>query len=160
MELSRLKLEQYNLTGFSLDPIDGAEPVALGAYANPSDANFGSNTNFQTVQLENGEQRFTVELNLHAEPREGGTFPYRFKIALVGLFDGHDLPEERREPLVCVNGASMLYGVAREMLLGISHRFIHGPIMLPTVHFGSIGKDMENKSAVAKSEKGPSIPSS
>jgi preprotein translocase subunit SecB len=96
------------------------------------------------MDLPNGEMRHTVELKLEAEPNaDTPGFPYKLQITLVGVFDGRQLPEEKREALVAVNGASMLYGVAREILLGLTSRAVQGAVMLPTVEFSQLAEQIK-----------------
>jgi len=50
-----------------------------------------------------------------------------------------------------VNGSSMLYSAMREMLLTITQRCMHGPVMLPSVNFIRLEKDyQEEQSGRAK----------
>ncbi|WP_235566327.1 protein-export chaperone SecB [Methylibium sp. Root1272] len=129
-----------------LEPVVEAESVALGSYADFEKADFSSSIEFGPVSVPDGEDHYSVTLTLNAGPEEGQTnFPYRLEIQLIGIFDGKDLPVERRKPLVAVNGASMLYGIAREMLLGLTFRSVGGPVMLPTVEFSEFGREMEEK---------------
>ena len=149
MQQSRLRLEHYNLMHLHLEPVLEAESAALGSYADFEKATLGSSIQFSPVELPNGESRYSVDLTLTAGPREGHSdFPYRLKIQLLGIFDGRDLPEEKREALVAVNGASMLYGVAREVLLSLTSRSVGGPVMLPTVEFSQFGDSfLKNRQA-------------
>jgi preprotein translocase subunit SecB len=62
--------------------------------------------------------------------------PVSFNISYTGYFrvlDGY--PEEMREKLVAVNGSSILYAAAREMLMQLSGRSIHGTFILPSISF-------------------------
>lgn len=144
MQQSRLRLEHYNLMHLHLEPVLEAESAALGSYADFEKATLGSSIQFSPVELPNGESHYSVDLTLTAGPKEGqSNFPYRLKIQLLGIFDGRDLPEEKREALVAVNGASMLYGVAREVLLSLTSRSVGGPVMLPTVEFSQFGDSLQ-----------------
>ena len=144
---SRLQLNHYNVVRLRLEPADNQPALSLGQYADFSKANFRSKTSHGQVRLPNGEPRTTVVVRLEGEPQEGQAFPYSFLIELVGLFDGSDLPEEKREALVVANGASLLYGAARELLLTLSMRNMMGGLMLPSVSFESVGKEIEAKHA-------------
>jgi len=83
------------------------------------------------------ENDYTVKLYLKAEPKEEGSYPYSFEIGVQGFFSIE--PEAKiknnRKEFVLINGASMLYGISREMLLSLTSRFEHGAIMIPTVNF-------------------------
>lgn len=141
MEQSRLRLEHYNLQRIVLEPVPGAKPSPLGGYANFAHAKLGSKVALGVISFEDGRVRQTIELSLMGEPKEpGADFPYRFEISYIGIFDGAQLPEEKRDDLVMVNGTSMLYGVARETLMGLTCRCEQGAMLLPSVHFASLAE--------------------
>ena len=48
------------------------------------------------------------------------------------------LAQERKEQLALVNGFSVLYSAAREMLLNITARSAYGAVTLPTLSFVSL----------------------
>ena len=150
MEQSRLRLEHYNLQRVSLQPVDGVEPTPLGAYADFAQAKLGSKVVTGVMTLANDETRHTIELTLTGGPKEpGAAFPYQFEIGYIGIFDGRELPEAQRENLVMVNGTSMLYGISRETLLGLTARSERGAMMLPSVNFAQLAHQGEKKAAEA-----------
>lgn len=151
MEASRLKLEHYNLLEVHLEPVVESESTALGSYANFEEADFESHVGLQDFELPSGEKRFTVQLRLRAGPKEGSkNFPYKFEVAMLGIFDGSKLPEEKREQLVAVNGASLLYSSARELLISLTSRSVGGAVLLPTVQFTDVAMDIEKKRLAAE----------
>jgi preprotein translocase subunit SecB len=152
VDKSRLQLNHYSIVRLHIDPTGEIEPLPLGQYADFSDAHFKSQVSFNSVKLPNGEPRTTVQLKLEAEPKLEKPFPYRFTIEMVGVFDGRELPEERRDALTAANGASLLYGAAREILLSLSMRNMMGALMLPSVSFESVGRRIE-ASRTENSEK-------
>jgi len=79
---------------------------------------------------------FLVGLNIAIDNNEGKASPYSIDIGVLGLFHVlPSLPLERREDLVTVNGASILYGVVREIVLSLTSRFTAGPLTLPGMNF-------------------------
>lgn len=63
-------------------------------------------------------------------------YPYDFQITLVGYFTvSEQVPAERREGFVKVNGASILYSAARELLATVTGRGPLPSVVLPTVVF-------------------------
>ncbi|MCP5531972.1 MAG: protein-export chaperone SecB [Akkermansiaceae bacterium] len=71
--------------------------------------------------------------------------PYRGVIRAAGYFRiAKAYPEQNRETLIKVTGASILYGACREMLANLTARSSHGMISLPSVSF------IERKRPVAK----------
>lgn len=149
MNAAPLQLEHYALLGLHLEPAPGGTPADPGTYVFFADAKFSSTVKVDNVQLPNGEPRHTVELTLDGSPKPDSAFAYTFTIKLVGFFDGRQLPELDRDAIVAVNGASMLYGVAREMLLSITSRAAQGPVMLPSVNFAQIGEQIKRQRASA-----------
>ncbi len=62
--------------------------------------------------------------------------PYTGRIRAVGYFRIHEAyPEKNRESLICITGASILYGACREMLANLTARSSHGMISLPSISF-------------------------
>jgi preprotein translocase subunit SecB len=62
--------------------------------------------------------------------------PYEGLMVIEGLFEIHKAyPEEKRDSLIKVTGASILYGACREMLANLTARSAHGIISLPSVSF-------------------------
>jgi preprotein translocase subunit SecB len=68
-------------------------------------------------------------------------YAYEAEVQLQGLVEALEaLPEERRQQIALVNGFSILYSAAREMLLNITARSAHGSMALPTISFVSMVK--------------------
>lgn len=62
--------------------------------------------------------------------------PYNYSLTLVGLFEARKGgAASDAEKLVRINGSSVLYSVAREILRGAMAKGPFMPIMLPTVSF-------------------------
>jgi preprotein translocase subunit SecB len=63
-------------------------------------------------------------------------FAYEVEIKLQGLVQVNEgFPPAKKEQLALVNGFSILYSAAREMLLNITSRSPKGAVALPTVSF-------------------------
>jgi len=81
-------------------------------------------------------QEWRVDLKVEFEPTVGQNGPYRGIAEVVGFFEIiEDWPEKDCEALVAINGASLLYGAIREMILMMSSRSSHGEFLLPTLRF-------------------------
>jgi len=79
---------------------------------------------------------FLIRLNIGIDNKTGKKAPYDIDVGVVGVFNVlPSLPIERREDLVTVNGASILYGVIREIVLSLTSRFASGPLTLPGMNF-------------------------
>lgn len=81
--------------------------------------------------------RWTVKLTISQKVAPGQNFPYEFKLVIFGLFTCSDeLPKGiSKETFVSVNGCSILYGVAREMIRATTARGPWSDLMVPTVSF-------------------------
>lgn len=80
---------------------------------------------------------WSVEMKVSQKLKSGQNFPYRFDLSLIGLFfcrDGFPTPADE-EQFVQVNGSSMLYGAAREVVRCLTSRGPWGEVLLPTVSF-------------------------
>ena len=69
--------------------------------------------------------------------KEGQNFPYKFDLSLIGFFacnDGFSSPADE-EHFVRVNGSSMLYGAARELVRSLTARGPWGELFLPSISF-------------------------
>jgi len=62
--------------------------------------------------------------------------PYQGSAEIVGIFTVDPAwPADKTEELVHINGSSILYGAAREMILAVTARSTHGEFLLPTLNF-------------------------
>ncbi len=138
MKLSPLQLAYYRLADFSLTP-------RLGI--NPEEDSFEMLDRIEAY-LEIYEEEdesdpediatWGVTLGLVFAPEEDDKCsPYEFKVALLGTFKcSKVLPAGLdAERLVGVNGSSMLYGIARELIQTISDKSVWGRLTLPTMSF-------------------------
>ena len=83
-------------------------------------------------------------------------YAYEVEIQIQGLVEAKDtLSPEKKEQIALVNGFSVLYSAAREMLINVTARSVYGPISLPTISFVDVVKK-----ATQKPEKEvPKVPS-
>lgn len=94
---------------------------------------------------------FMVNLEILIDNKEGKPTPYAIDIGVIGLFNVlPSLDKNRREDLLTVNGASILYGAIREMVTSITSRFALGALTLPGMNF----EDHEPSRKKALSESG------
>lgn len=76
-------------------------------------------------------------------------FPYEFKLVIFGTFDCADeMPHGiSKETFVEVNGCSILYGVAREMIRATTARGPWADLMVPTITFFNPPGDQQKAEA-------------
>ena len=81
-------------------------------------------------------REWRVDLKVTFAPAAKQNGPYRGVAEVVGFFEVLDgWPDEKCEELIAINGASLLYGAIREMILVMSSRSSHGEFLLPTLRF-------------------------
>ncbi len=96
--------------------------------------------------VEGMDNKYQVTLEVsRIEPPEGtGTLPYEIAFQVVGQFSVLDASHKDKEKLLRVNGTSVLYSAAREMILIMTGRGPWGPYQLPTINF----QEMAHQSAM------------
>ena len=136
MKQSPLQLLRYVVPEVSCSANSAYDP------AKPCDSagdNFSVNA---VVVLQEAPPNFpghswSVEMTISQKLKEGANFPYKFDVALIAFYrckDGFPTPAAE-EKFVRVNGSSMLYGAARELLRSLTCRGPWGEIFLPTLSF-------------------------
>ena len=83
------------------------------------------------------ERYWSIEMKLEQKIVPQQNFPYAFTATLVGFFTcAEDLPPNiSEERMVRVNGSSILYGIAREVVRHLTSPGPWGELMLPTLSF-------------------------
>lgn len=90
----------------------------------------------QLLNVKDDPLVYGVILRIVIENKGGKIAPYDIDVCVYGHFKiSKNVPKEKRENLVAVNGCSMLYGAIREQVMTLSARSIHGMLMLPTASF-------------------------
>lgn len=80
--------------------------------------------------------KFQVIVGIDELRSEGGTLPYRISLQVVGQISvAKDFKHDDLKKLVQVNGASMLYSAARELVLLVTGRGPWPAFQLPTISF-------------------------
>lgn len=119
------------------------------------------------VETELGESQLSVDREvqkiknkpgcwgIHMQVKFEATDPenppaYTGKIELVGYYRVHKDYKLDPERLIRITGASMLYGVAREVLSSLTARSVNGLLTLPSVSFF---EDAPKKKATTKASK-------
>ncbi len=90
----------------------------------------------QSVPTPDTNRRWQVTLEIKHQAAADTNFPYAFRLVLVGFFLVEDrVKTENEERTVKIHGASVLYGMAREITRAMTGRGPHRAVMLPTVSF-------------------------
>ncbi len=134
MTPSQLQLHQYFVPEFSMKArmdYDPAEPTEAKweEFSVDSDIDPVSNDD------DRGIWQVTIEIQQQSAPETN--FPYEFKLEICGFVEclNPDLDDEQKDRLVRINGVSMLYSIAREIIRENTGRGPWEEILIPTVSF-------------------------
>lgn len=154
MRLSPLQLASYRLLDIRVTARSGIDP---------SLENFDTLLDEMgvTLDLAHEEERDTedascwsVFLALGFEARPEDHSPYDFRVVLLAdFFCAKQLPENLdQETLVGVNGTSITYGIARELIQGLTEKGLWGPLTLPTMTFTNFRELLETENGEEQPE--------
>ena len=137
MKLSPLQLAYYRVTKCAMTSLPNYEPGDDESLAILKQMR--ASLEIQPAPDDDSEHTsaWLVGLCLDLTPESGVMCPYEFRIELFGNFHcSKDLPPKLdAERLVGINGTSILYGIARELLLGLTEKSMWGGLTLPTMSF-------------------------
>lgn len=146
MQLSPLQLLKYDFDGVSIKPIAEykADPdFSSGLVFFPGKLSIAADTGYALIDEKDTYSDFGLKLGLRVGPKNDNDAPYVIDIRVQGVVRMHltqsktDLAEDRQQRAI-VNGVSLLYGVAREMVSTITSRSIHGLMLLPALNFADL----------------------
>jgi preprotein translocase subunit SecB len=81
-------------------------------------------------------RNFMITLRFSVLNETGKQCPYKIDLVAQGWFElAESIAQEKREELVRINGASLLLGAMRELVLQLTARSGFGPLLLPTLRF-------------------------
>jgi preprotein translocase subunit SecB len=84
---------------------------------------------------------FQIKLNIQIQPGAESNLPYSIVIEIVGIFkSGFTGEKEDIERVVSINGSSMLYGSAREIVRATTAAGAYSQLLLPSIVFWNPGK--------------------
>lgn len=163
MALSPLLLEGYYVEEISVSvPPEKRRGLTLALefgfhpkLPDPDDAKpipFDVQVNYSRNEQEPSHYGATLTLETHKHKLNN----YWLRLVLVGFFRvAEGFPVEHAETLVKVNGPSLLYSAARELLAMITSRGPYPAIVLPTVTFQTIAEksDQQKGKGGVKSKK-------
>ena len=154
MRHSPLQLLRYSAPEISVaaNPVyDAAKPIEVGVDQLAVESKIAQ----QKVPDNFPGHSWSVEMTITQTIKEGQNFPYTFRLSLVGLFlcRNGQLPIPDEERFVRINGSSMLYGAAREVVRSVTTLGPWGDILLPTASFYDKEPPKGETSAAPKSDE-------
>jgi preprotein translocase subunit SecB len=157
VQLSPLQLLEYTFDGVSVMPVDGyqADPeFAPSLVFFPGKLAMSVETGLVLLDEQDKYSDFGVKLILRVGPKEGAQAPYNIQISIRGTVRMHLIlvkgQAEERRIRALVNGTSLLYGSAREMVSAITSRSVYGSFLLPSLNFQDLASHKPVASAPAR----------
>lgn len=99
-------------------------------------------TTAEAVPNESGTRIWRVLLHVRQNVGPEKNAPYNFGIVLLGHFEVHpEYPDAKVRQLVSINGSSILYSAARQILRDSMHNGPFAALLLPTVSFSEPSQD-------------------
>lgn len=131
MRLSSIELQRYFMSDLSVTvnpAFDADQPFELDfedLIAEP-----------ESFSKKEDGRLWMIKLRIKNTENKDRNTPYFFSIEMVGFFQvSEKVPDERVSEFVQINGASVLYGAAREQLRSCMTAGPFNPILLPSVCF-------------------------
>ncbi len=134
--MASINLEGFKLKSLHIETENDATPE--------TDQKPGMGLSWATAEEESDPNRYALVFGIDARPgvEEDGQILPRVKLTIEGHFRFDDsIPPDKRRDILMVNGSSILYGIARGLLAGVSGAFGNS-IILPTVDMVSLVADM------------------
>lgn len=153
MNRSPLQLKHYFFTRIEIEPVKGyVQSDEEGMYPNINGHDLSCSFAYAEPSAEHKIVFHGVRLTIALNGQAADTLPYKATIGLEGVFEVvKDWPDGKVFDLVAINGSSILYSVAREILMTLTARFENGPVLLPTVSFQDF-RDLRKGEASGGSE--------
>lgn len=133
MKPAPITLLEYFTTDLALSANPEFEPEK------PLETNTGDfdvRINQQPAPKEADDHRWQVTIEIVHQAAKGTNFPYAFRVVLVGFFKCEtSVKPDDEERTVKIQGASVLFGMAREIVRAMTGRGPYRPVILPTVSF-------------------------
>lgn len=95
------------------------------------------------------ENHYYIDLSIEQKLIENKNIPYSYRLQMVGFVDVHpEYPKDKILRAVEINGSSMLFGAAREIIRAATSRGPHGPVLIPSTSFYNPPKELPKKGTV------------
>jgi preprotein translocase subunit SecB len=111
------------------------------------------NVTLSCARHQDEPNRFLIGLNLKITPDQhsGKTPAYTGEVSIEGHFRvSPEIPADQQQVLAVANGAGILFGAIREMVIGITARGPWPALMLTTLSFVDMAKQMAAESAATR----------
>lgn len=149
MKLSPIQLEAYALSDLAYRANQEHKPDQPTTYRDEDIV-----IDHNSVRTAEDPRVWRVTLSLRIQPRADANAPYYVSLQLSGLVRAlPELESDNLELLIRVNGASLLYGVAREVVRQVTSIGPFAPLLIPSVTFRP-----DSPTAPTVAETAPALP--
>ena len=155
MRLSPLQLANYRLLDIKVTARSGIDPSLENFDALLDEIHASLDLAREEERDTEDSSCWSVFLALRFEARPEEHSPYDFHVVLLAeFFCAKQLPENLdQETLVGVNGTSITYGIARELILNLTEKGLWGGLTLPTMTFINFRELLESENDEELAEK-------
>lgn len=141
LQLLQCSFESVNVTSVPDFDGDDRDPAFL---MNPAGMKLSSETAVQDLETNAEFSDYAIRFVVAFEPKDANAIPYRGELVLQAQVRMHGAKSELdRKQLAVVNGVSLIYGIARDMVCTITGRGVHGQMLLPTLNFRSLAESVQ-----------------
>ena len=157
MQLSPLQLLEFAFEEVSIKTVAGFEGKRHepGFVTAPGDLRMRADTGIALLAEHAKYSDFALKFLLSVEPKDQNSAPYEATVGVRGTFRMHQMADmkdgDERRKRALVNGVSILYGLARDMVCTVTSRSSHGQMLLPTLNFASLAEVPESIEAATPS---------
>lgn len=145
MSNSPLQLDRYFFVKTSLEAQTKADLKAINSIE----------TNVELSKAEGKPRDYLLSLTVRLLPHEESQPGYLGEFVVMGFFKVHsEYPDQKCDNLVSVNGASMLYGVVREMVANLTARGPWPMLTLVAMNFSDVLGGGISSKEVSQNQKG------
>jgi preprotein translocase subunit SecB len=131
MKLSPIQLEAYALSDLAYRANQDHKPDQETAYRDEDIV-----VDHKCERTPGDDRLWEATLSLRIQPRAEANAPFYVSLQLSGLVRAlPELQSDNIEQLMRVNGASLLYGVAREVVRQVTALGPFSPLLIPSVTF-------------------------
>ncbi len=131
MKLSPIQLEAYALSDLAYRANQDHKPDQDTAYRDDDIV-----VEHKCERTQGDDRLWEASLSLRIQPRAEANAPFYISLQLSGLVRAlPELQSDNVEQLMRVNGASLLYGVAREVVRQVTALGPFSPLLIPSVTF-------------------------
>lgn len=141
LQLLQCSFESINVTSVPDFDNTDRDPAFL---MNPSGMKLSTETAVQDLEANAEFSDYAIRFVLAFEPKDTNAIPYRGELILQAQVRMHGAksPLDRKQ-LAVVNGVSLIYGTARDMVCTLTGRSVHGQMLLPTLNFRSLADSVQ-----------------